>query len=837
MRVPTNSAIGASAQVPAPAGEPYVAPMSSSQLRVWFVEQLATRASVNNLFFCVQLRGELNVSALDLSLKVVAARHEALRTTFDTRGGRPLQFLGQARPPVPEIIDVSGQPGSDLAQAAYALACGEVNKRFDLSRGPLVRLVLLRLAPHGYIMLVILHHIICDGWSLGLFADELATCYAALCRGIIPALPPVRLQYSDYVNWQTKWLASEDFQHQLSYWIGKVDGASVSLDLLPRKRPESEPSFAGRRRTRRLPEDLVDRIEVTAKRYEATPFALLLTVFQILLSQYSGQTDIIVGIPVAGRNSIESEQIIGLFANLVVVRTDLKGTDFFHQLLEQVRNAVIDGLENQDVPFERLVEAVHPVRRLGQNPIFQFLFASVKAPAPWKDFGGMKASPYIVEPSAVAFDLTLSSIEESPDVWWVSADYRTDLYDDEQINSLLEHYIKLLSKVVEQPEVPVAELERPGGWRAPDGAFDRPAVFEDLATSRMPALRSAKTAPLPASSEPRLSFDVTEEALSNLWTKVLGAPPPAATSNFFEVGGHSLLAVYLASEISRLFATSFPVSLVFQEPTIEGMARRLRTRVAAVSTLVALQEGGALAPFFCGGSMREFLDLSRAMGPNQPFFQLDLFSLQQQRLYAGKPLYTFFPSLAARFLRDILTVQPSGPYLLGGMCEGGVLALELALQLQAQGREVALLAQFDTPVNGYWRKRPIDWIMHGASLIYTRRLMPRMRERRRARMASRVATTPAEETYARIWKVTWQAIRAYRPSCKFQGEIQIFLAPPPAPPQWFREDTVAGWQARASRGVRVHDVFGDHVKLFCDPVSQHIIASVLDRAQRGFVPE
>jgi thioesterase domain-containing protein len=837
MRVATNSAIEASAQEPAPAGEPYGTPMSSGQLRVWFVEQLATSAAVNNLFFGVQLRGELNMSALDLSLKVVTARHEALRTTFDPRGGRPLQFLGQARLPVPEIIDVSGQPASDLAKAAYALACEEVNKPFDLSRGPLLRLVLLRLTPGSYIMLVILHHIICDGWSLGLFADELATCYAAFCKGMSPALPPVRFQYSDYVNWQRKWLASQDFQHQLSYWIGKVDGANVALDLLPRKLPLSEPSFAGRRRTRGLPDDLVHRIKVTAKRYEATPFALSLAVFQILLNQYSGQTDIIVGIPVAGRNSIELEEIIGLFANLVVVRIELKRTAFFHQFLEQVRNAVIDSLANQDVPFERLVEAVHPARRFGHNPIFQVLFASVKAPAPWKDFGGMKASPYIVEPSAVAFDLTLTSIEESPDGWWVSADYRTDLYDDEQINSLLEHYIKLLSKVVEQPELPLAELERPGGWRAPDGAFDRPANFEDLATSGMPALRSAKTAPLPASSKRRRPFDVTEEALSDLWTKVLGAPPPAATSNFFEIGGHSLLAVYLASEITRLFGTSFPVSLVFQEPTIESMARRLRTRAEAASTLVPLQEGGPLAPFFCGGSMREFLDLSRALGPNQPFFQLDLFSLQQQRLYAGKPLYTFFPSLAARFLQDILTVQPGGPYLLGGMCEGGILALELALQLQAQGREVALLAQFDTPVKGYWRTRPIDWIIHGASLIYTRRLIPRMRERRRARMAPRVAATPDEEAFARVLKVTWQAIRAYRPSRKFQGEIQIFLAPPPPPPRWFREDTVAGWQARASRGIRVHDVFGDHAKLFCDPVSQRIIASVLDRAQRGFVPE
>jgi thioesterase domain-containing protein len=152
--------------------------------------------------------------------------------------------------------------------------------------------------------------------------------------------------------------------------------------------------------------------------------------------------------------------------------------------------------------------------------------------------------------------------------------------------------------------------------------------------------------------------------------------------------------------------------------------------------------------------MCEFLDLSQALGSDQPFFQLDFFALQQQRLFTGQALYASVPGLAAQFLRDILSIQPSGPYFLGGMCEGGIIALEIALELQAGGREVALLAQFDTPVHGYWRKRPVDWVMHGASLIYTRRLVPRMRERQRARSARRAAMRPEEETYAHISKVT-----------------------------------------------------------------------------------
>jgi thioesterase domain-containing protein len=831
MQARTDPEIGPYAQEPGAAERLRCSPMSSGQLRVWFVEQLAKGTAVNNLFFGAQLSGELNQEALDLSLRVVVDRHEALRTTFDTRDGKPVQLIGRAPSPTRALIDLSGCPPSDLAHEAYALARGEVNKPFSLTKGPLVRLVLLRLGPQNHVMLVVLHHIICDGWSLGLFANELATCYAAFCNGASPQLEFLHLQYSDFASWQRQWFGSNDFERQLTYWTRRLDGARMLLDLSSDTIRPTELSFAGFRQTRRLPDDLVRKLKAVAKTYNATPFALLLTVFQIVLCQYSDATDVIVGMPIVGRNSVELEGVIGLFANLVVVRTNLGGDPTFSELLREVRNSIVDALTNQDVPFERLVEALHPSRSLAQNPIFQVLFASVKAAAPWKNFGDLEASPYIVEPSAVPFDLSLSSIEEFPDTWWIAADYRTNLFTSDQIDCLLDHYVKLLISVVGRPDARLSQLDRPPGWPVASSAHNRPAVSEAVAASgTLAALPAEIGTPLRTPGVRRHLGDITDEVLADLWAKVLGMRPPAATSNFFDIGGHSLLAVYLASQISRVFGTNFPVSLVFQEPTIDAMARRLRTRVDAALSIAALQEDGSLMPFFCGGSMREFLDLSRALGSNQPFFQLDVFALQQQRLFTDRPLYTSVPDLAARFLQDILSIQPRGPYFLGGMCEGGIIALEIALQLQAQGREVALLAQFDTPVNGYWRKRPVDWVMHGASLIYLRRLIPRMRERRRARLASRVAMSTEEENYAHILNKTWQAIRAYRPERIFQGEIQIFRAPP----TWFHEDAVAGWHTRASQGIRVHDVVGDHVRLFCDPLSQHIIAGVLERAQRGF---
>ena len=807
-------------------------PMSSGQLRVRFVEQLAQGSAIHNLFFCVQLIGELNKAALDLSLRAVCDRHEALRTTFHIRDGQPVQLVDGARPPTLGLIDLSGRPAAVLAEEAYARARDEINKAFDLSRGPLVRLVLLRLEPDSQLMLVILHHIICDGWSLGLFANELAASYAAFSTGASPELKPLRLQYGDYANWQREWLGGQDFERQLSYWIDKLAGARMALRLSANDEQPTERSFAGASRARRLPDDLVRQLKAVATKYNTTSFAFLLAALQIVLCQYSGEADIIVGMPVAGRNSVEVEEVIGLFANLVAIRTDVSGDPAFADLLQKARNAILDALMNQDVPFERLVEALHPSRNLAQNPIFQVLFTSIKTAASWKNFGTLKASPYFVEPSAVPFDLSVASFEEAGETSWICADYRTDLFTIEQIDCFLDHYVKLLRTVAAGPHTRLSQLRRPPDWpvvknlRGRQGASNTRAVPREFGDAAPQYAVETDLTQRTWISDP--SNNLVEDTLTRLWAKVVGIKPPAATSNFFDIGGHSLRAAYLAAEISKAYRINFPVSLIFQGPTIEAMARRLRAGVSAISSVVCIQESGSLPPFFCGGSMREFLDLSHALGSEQPFFQLDIFALQQQRLFADQPIYTSVPDLAARFRRDILTIQPTGPYLLGGMCEGGIIALEIALQLQAQGHEIALLAEFDTPVNGYWRKRAIDWVLHGWSLIYSGRLVPRMRDHTRARLTRRVTRSPEEETYSYIVKVTWEAIRAYRPDRVFEGEIHLFRSP--RSPPWPYEDAAAGWHARASQGIRVHDVVGEHVEIFCAPLSQRIIARAIAQA-------
>jgi thioesterase domain-containing protein/NRPS condensation-like uncharacterized protein len=803
-------------------------PLSSGQMRTWFVEQLARGTAPNNLYFGVRLIGDLDLVALDLSIKTVIERHEALRTTFDKLDGEPVQWIRRDRPAGWTVIDLGAHDGGDLEQEAYVTARREIYKPFDLTRGPLFRVVLLRLRPQTQIMLGILHHIICDGRSLDLLAYELATSYAAFCGGTRPTLEPPPLQYADYARWETEWLNSAEFRGQLSYWTEKLAGAPLLLDLsVDAVRPTAQ-SFDGSTQTRRLPKHLVQQLQDIARRYNVTPFTLLLTVFQILLYHYSGERDFLIGIPVAARRSVELEKVVGLFANLVVVRADLSENATFPELLREVRDQILGALMFQDVPFERLVESLHPTHGLAHNPIFQILFTSVKAP-PLKSFGDLKAIPYVVESSATAFDMSASLIEESFDEWWIRIDHRTDLFTFDQIRDLLNHYIDLLDSITARSAARLSQLSRPSHWPVANGHRDQRETSGDGAILNVAAQPDVQET-LPPVGIQKQSSDLIEEVLANLWTKALGIYPPSAASNFFDIGGHSLMAVHLTSEISRVYGTNLPVSFVFQHPTIEGMARFLRGEASEASSLVPIQQGGSLPPFFCGGrgAMREFRDLSRALGPDLPVFQLDMFGLQERRLFAGEQPYTSIPDLANSFRQDILLIQPRGPYFLGGMCDGGIVALEIALQLQAEGHEVALLAQFDTPVNGYWRKRPIDWLMQSASLIRSRKLISKLSDRLRARQRRYVAVTAHEERFLYLSTVIWNAIYAYRPKRTFDGEIHIFRGTQ----NGFVEDVVAGWKSRTSHGIRVHNVDGEHLSILTHPSSQGVIASVFEEAHR-----
>ncbi len=788
--------------------------MSSGQVRVWLTEQFIGASAANNLSFGLRLGGALNVAALELGLRVVIGRHEALRTTFDIVGGEPVQLVHQDSPRVLAVTDMAEAPEQE--RAAYAAARQAAHTPFDLKGGPLLRVLLIRLGPEHHILLCTLHHIIADGWSLGLFARELVACYAAFCEGVRPELQPPPLQYADCALWEREWLESGEFRQQLARYAGRLAGISAQPFLAGASEGDGGLSAAGASRAVWLSPDLVSALKSAASRQGATVFALSLTAFLILLWQISGREEQVVGVPAARRNRVEFEDVVGLFTNIVVVRMDLSGNPGFADLLGRTKEAVLEALAHEDIPFDRLVQALHPARNAGGNPIFETLFASVPAAAPMERFGTLTAAPYVVEAAAAPFGLGVSVIEEPSGAGWVRAEYRTEVLTAEQVGSLLDHYIRLLAEVAALPETRIGQLGTPPGpWTMPRRAGPQPSAAS-------PPLRGA----VKSASDLAL-----EETVTRIWEKVLHRRPPSSTVDFFDLGGHSLQAIAVAHEIGQAVGRPIPVSLLFQEPTVEGMARRLRTDGRPRSAAIPVFEGGARPPLFVCGSTPQFRDLSRALEPEQPFFQLDIFALQEQRLLAGMRLLATIPEIAGEFLRDILAIQPEGPYLLAGQCDGGILALEIALQLEAEGRKVALLVQFDTPVNGYyervhWARRLGGQLRRGIEITLSGQIPERIRRFLRERQEGRSPATPEERQYLHIWSVIWQAVREYRQGRRYAGEIQFFRARDRI---WFYRDVAQGWHKRADR-VRVHDVPGGHLTFFSDAASQLRIAEEIGRA-------
>jgi amino acid adenylation domain-containing protein/non-ribosomal peptide synthase protein (TIGR01720 family) len=432
-------------------------PLSFAQRRLWFLDQLQGAGTTYNLFGAVELKGDLNVAALESAFREVVRRHEVLRTNFVERDGNPSIVVS---PPGKFAIDIIHL--ENLAADAQALEVDkwietEVRRPFDLARDQLFRAILLCLDTNTHMLLMSMHHIISDEWSLGVLIHELSTLYAAFERGQPSPLPELSIQYADYAVWQRSWLADSVIKAQLEFWIERLAGAPARLEL-PTDRPRAKiQRHHGRVRSFQLDRDLADRLASLGRGSEATLFMTLLAAYSILLHRYTGATDLVIGSPVANRVRPELESLVGFFVNTLPLRIDLSGDPSVRELLARVRRTAVEAYSHQDVPFEQLVEELRPERNLGHAPIFQVMLVLQNAPAP--DLGKTSLEITPVEPRAVAakFDCTLS-IEETADGLAGMIEYDTDLFDESTIERQIGHFSNVLRSMVERPEARVREL-------------------------------------------------------------------------------------------------------------------------------------------------------------------------------------------------------------------------------------------------------------------------------------------------------------------------------------------------------------------------------------------
>lgn len=437
-------------------------PMSFAQQRLWFLDQLDPGASAYNLFTGYRLSGPLDISALERSLSEIMRRHEVLRTNFAMIEGRLVQILNPARPIELPLVDLTEVPESEREARLLQLANEEAQSPFDLARGTPLRATLVKLAREEHVSFLTVHHIVFDGWSMGIFLREMAVLYDVFSRGVVCPLRDLPMQYGDFARWQRQTLQGTRLEEIIAYWRKQLRAAPPLLEL-PTDRPRTAmQSFSGTQMPFDLSPALSDSLRALSRQEDVTLFMLLLAAFKVVLCRYSGQENIVVATPVAGRDRSEIEGLIGFFVNTLVLRTDLSGNPTFRDLLKRVREVALGAYAHQDLPFEKLVEEIRPERDTSQNPLFQVMFAlqNVSAPTmetPQVRSAGLTMTRIDADSVTSQFDLTLGLIDRETDlILWI--EYSTYLFNRDRIERMAGHLRSLLAAVVENPTLRLSEL-------------------------------------------------------------------------------------------------------------------------------------------------------------------------------------------------------------------------------------------------------------------------------------------------------------------------------------------------------------------------------------------
>ena len=431
--------------------------LSFAQQRLWFMDQLDPGNSFYNIPAAIRVSGELDMGALEKAMTEVIRRHEALRTVFRMSQGRPTQVVKETERVRMAVVDLSALGEEQRSGERKRIARQEAQVPFDLSVGPLIRMKMLQEGEQERVLLVTMHHIISDGWSIGVLVREVGKLYEAYTRGEEPGLEELKIQYRDYAAWQREYLQGEVLEKQLGYWKAQLEGAPTVLELPTDKPRPSVPNFKGAMQHWMIDGEVVEGMKQLSREESASLFMVLLAAFSVLLQRYTGRTNVVVGTPIAGRNRVETEELIGFFVNTLVLRMDLSGDPTFRELINSARATALQAYSYQDLPFEMLVQILHPERKLNYNPMFQVMFALQNAPSEPMQLPGLTVSLLQMQDETAKFDLSMT-LEEVKGGLKVTAEYNTNLFYHSTIKRMLGHLQVLLEGAVSDSEHRLSDL-------------------------------------------------------------------------------------------------------------------------------------------------------------------------------------------------------------------------------------------------------------------------------------------------------------------------------------------------------------------------------------------
>jgi amino acid adenylation domain-containing protein len=428
-------------------------PLSFAQERLWFLDQLEGNNSIYNIPGILKITGNLKIDTLEKSLQEIVNRHEVLRTNFQAVNGQPIQVINFENTFQLKIEDWTNINQEDIKKAIQK----EIETPFNLATDNLLRVIIAQIKTDEFLLIVTMHHIISDGWSLGIFIQELSTIYQNYLQGKSSALPDLTIQYADFANWQKQWLTGEILEKQIKYWQEQLKAAPSLLQLPTDKPRPSIMTFNGKSHNVKINPEITQELQNLSKKIGTTLFMTLLAIFATLLYRYSHQQDILIGSPIANRNRSEIEPLIGCFINTLVLRTKFTENLNFPELLNQVKETTLAAYDHQDVPFEQIVEAIKPERSLSHAPLFQVLFILQNAPMEKLELPGVNIEILPSDTSTAKFDLTLSMMEKDQALT-CTWDYNSDLFDDRTIIAMAEHFQNILTAVTTNPNQNINQI-------------------------------------------------------------------------------------------------------------------------------------------------------------------------------------------------------------------------------------------------------------------------------------------------------------------------------------------------------------------------------------------
>ena len=790
-------------------------PLSPAQERIWALSRLRPDDPVYNVHTASRLRGPLDADALREAFGQVVRRHETLRATFVDVSGRAEQRI---TPPGTTDFEVVEVDDDDLT-ATRRLARCEAEQPFDLETGPLLRIRLLQLGGDDHVLLVTAHHIVCDGWSMGVIEREVSAAYRALTTGRSVELDETPLQFADIAHWQRQRTAV--VQGQTDYWSEHL-GTDVERLRLPgdgdgRVRVGST---AGAHRTFEVPAPLTSAVRELSRRVKVTPFTTLVAAFQLMLSRWTGQKDLVVCTPVAGRTRRETQDVVGFFNNLVVIRGDLSQDPTVVEVLQRMRSTIGEAFDHQEVPFQTIAALPH----LARTRLTRALFVLQDGANTGLELPDVESVGLVVEAATADFDLGVF-VRPDGDRLVGAVRYRTDQFDDSTITDVLDSLTVVLQQVVAAPEQRVSQL--PTFGTEPADARDVAADDRTLA-------------------HPRTAL---ESGIRDIWQQLFAIAPISIHDDFFELGGHSLLAAEIAAEIEqRITGRPLPLASLFTAPTIAALAALIERDDwhGAWSSLVPIKPTGERPPLFFvhahGGNVIGYSDLARNLPAAQPFYGLQAPAMDETRAVEARSI----PDIARHYLSEVRSVAPDGPYFFGGWCLGADVAYEMAVQARAQGADVPLVLMVDNPRPAHIATgRAGPPLSRLRNRIRTRLTMEwenvrelRGRERWRhlvarthhvavfaaVRVEGRVATAldgtsirlPESRAY-RLEKIAVaheKAYQAYDPP-SYDGDVALFRAA--QQPAGRADDRSLGWAPHVVGTLAILDVPGHRIGLLSEP--------------------